>query len=95
MSAYLIVEIEVTDPGMFEEYRRQVTPMIQAYGGRYIVRGGAAELLEGSPEPERIVVVEFPSMERLKAFHDAPEYAPLIELRRRSAVSRLVAVEGV
>ena len=95
MSAYLIVDIEVIDAASYEQYRKQVPALLAAYGGRYLVRGGRTELLEGIGEPNRTVVLEFPSMERLKAFYDSAEYAPL-KLQRISATrSRIFAVEGM
>ena len=94
MSAYLIADVEVTNPEGYEAYRAQVPAVIVAYGGRYLVRGGAIEVLEGSGGPGRRVVLEFPSMARLKAFWDSPEYRPLRVLRERCATSRIVGVEG-
>jgi uncharacterized protein (DUF1330 family) len=95
MPAYLIADIEVTDGGAYETYRRQVPEMIAAYGGRYVIRGGAAEVLEGSWQPRRIVVLEFPSMTRLRAFYDSADYAPLKALRMGASDSRILAVEGI
>ena len=95
MAAYLIVDIEVTDATAYEEYRKQVPAIIAAHGGRYLVRGGASEVLEGSWHPKRSVILEFPTMANLKAFWAAPEYQPLRVLRERVAKSNLVAVEGV
>jgi len=94
MPAYLIAHVDVTDPEGYEEYRARVPAIIAAYGGRYLVRGGACEVLEGGGEPGRRVVLEFPTMTRLKAFWDSPEYLPLRALRERTAGSRIVAVEG-
>ncbi|MGO9595585.1 MAG: DUF1330 domain-containing protein [Steroidobacteraceae bacterium] len=96
MTAYLYVDIEVTDPVAFEEYRRQVPAMIAAHGGRYLVRGGAAEVLEGDDwQPKRQVILEFPNMAHLKDFYDSAEYQPLKVLRQRSSKARLVAIEGL
>ena len=95
MAAYLLVDIEVTDGAAYEEYRKQVPPIIAAHGGRYLVRGGASEVLEGTWRPKRSAVIEFPSMAALKAFWQAPEYQPLRRIRERAAISNLVAVEGV
>ena len=64
MAGYIIAEIEVTDPETYEEYKRQVEPTIGAFGGTYLVRGGRTEKLEGEPDPKRIVVLRFDSMER-------------------------------
>ena len=95
MAAYLIADIEVIDPVAFAEYRRLVPPFVEAHGGRYLARGGAAETLEGTWTPARSIILEFPSMADLKAFHEDPAYQPLRELRERSTRSNLVAIEGV
>lgn len=94
MSAYVIGEIEVTDAAAYEEYRRQVLPVVQKYGGRFIVRGGKVEALEGGWAPRRLVALEFPSMEQARKFYRSPEYAPLIALRRKASRGKLVLVEG-
>jgi uncharacterized protein (DUF1330 family) len=72
-----------------------VPALIEAHGGRYLARGGASEVLEGTWTPRRSVILEFPSMAALKAFHDAPEYRPLRDMRERSARSNIVAIEGI
>jgi uncharacterized protein (DUF1330 family) len=95
MAAYLHADIEVTDPATYEEYRRQVPAMIAAHGGRYLVRGGATEVLEGDGVPRRQVILEFPDMARLKAFYHSPEYAPMKALRQRASRGTLVAIEGI
>lgn len=95
MTAYLIADIEVTDPEGYAEYRRIVGDSIGAFGGRFLTRGGKTETLEGNWTPKRLVVVEFPSMARLAAWYASPEYAPALALRKRCAVSSLVMTEGV
>jgi uncharacterized protein (DUF1330 family) len=72
-----------------------VPPIIAAFGGRYLARGGAAESLEGAIAAHRVVVLEFPDMARLKAFFASPDYQPLIAVRQRASRSSLIAVEGV
>lgn len=94
MAAYLYGDIETTDPDLYETYRLQVPAIIAAHGGRYLVRGGAPELLEGEGEPRRQVLLEFPTMAKLRAFYDGPDYAPLKALRQRASLGRLVAIEG-
>ena len=94
MAAYVIGDIEVTDQAIYDEYRKQVLPTIEKYGGRFAVRGGRVEPLEGGWAPKRIVAVEFPSMEQALRWYRSPEYAPLIALRQRASRGRLVAVEG-
>lgn len=95
MAAYIHANIEVTDPVAFEEYRRQAPAVIAAYGGRYLARGGAVEVLEGDAHPQRQVILEFPDMTSLKAFYDSPEYQRLIAIRQRASTGTLVAIEGV
>ena len=95
MSAYLFASIEITDPAAYEEYRGRVPAIIEAYGGRYLARGGAVERLEGDAPSERLVILEFPDMARLKAFYNSAEYQPLLAIRQRAARSSLLAIEGV
>ncbi len=95
MPAYLFANVKVTDAAGYEQYRQQVSATIEAYGGRYLVRGGATEVLEGDWMPKRMVILEFADMAQLKAWYHSPEYRPLLELRGRTANSTLVAVEGV
>jgi len=95
MAAYVIVDIQVTDPAGYAEYRRLAPPIVAAYGGKYLVRGGALETLEGDWAPQRLVVLEFPSVAQAKAWWDSPEYRPLREMRQRTTLSRMVVVEGV
>lgn len=95
MPAYLFASLQITDPAVLEEYRRQVPAVIAAYGGRYLARGSSFEVLEGDAPGSRLVIVEFPDMSRLKAFYDSAEYRPLLALRKRAANSTLLAIEGV
>lgn len=95
MAAYVINDMEVTDPVAFEDYKRMSPPTLAAYGGRFLARGGACVSAEGDWRPARLVVLEFPSVERAKAWLDSPEYAAARALRQRSARSRMIIVEGV
>lgn len=95
MAAYLIADVDVADGAAYETYRQQVPAVIAAYGGRYLVRGGATEPLEGSWSPKRSVLLEFPSMAALKSFWESPEYRPLRALRERAAKSNIIAVAGL
>jgi len=95
MAAYLIAHVHVTDPRSYEEYRQKVTAVIAAHGGRFLVRGGTLERLEGDAELERVVVIEFADMTRLKGFYESPEYRPLIEVRQRASRGSLFAIAGV
>jgi uncharacterized protein (DUF1330 family) len=94
MPAYLIAEHQVTNPAQFEDYRRQVAPLIERFGGRYLTRPGTHEVLDGAWRPNRVVVIEFPDMPTLRARYQSPDYQPLIELRRGAAIDLLIAVEG-
>jgi uncharacterized protein (DUF1330 family) len=93
MMAYVIGEIDVTDPKLYDDYRKQVLATVTSYGGRFLARGGKSEALEG-PAPKRIVVLEFPSYEQAAKWYRSPEYAPLIELRKKASRGRLLLVEG-
>ena len=95
MAALLIADIDITDPAAYEDYKRQVAPLIARFGGRYLARGGKHEVLEGDWEPHRLVVLEFPDMASLKAWYDSPEYAPIKQIRENSAKGRLIALEGL
>jgi len=95
MAAYVIANVEVIDSTGYEEYRQKVPATIAAYGGRYIARGGATEVLEGTWSPGRCVLLEFPSMAQLKAWWASPEYLPLRAIRERTAKSVLVVTEGI
>lgn len=95
MAAYVVANVEVIDPAAYEEYRAKVPATIAAYGGRYQARSAAAEVLEGEWSPKRFVILEFPSLAQLKAWYNSPEYRPLLEIRKRTALSNVIIVEGV
>ena len=95
MAAYLIAEIDITDPATYDEYRKQVPGVIARYGGRYVVRGGKVEPMEGGWSPKRLAVVEFPSLDQALKFYRSAEYAPLIKLRQKASKGKLLLVEGV
>ncbi|MFZ2736801.1 MAG: DUF1330 domain-containing protein [Burkholderiaceae bacterium] len=95
MPAYLIGDVEVLDGKAYEEYRQKVPAVIAAYGGRYLARGGATEVLEGHFNPKRCIILEFPSLEQFKTWWNSPEYQPLKALRERVARSNLVVTEGL
>ncbi len=94
MPAYLVANITIRDPEGFERYRREVPPVIAAFGGRYLVRGGAVHPLEGEPGLKRLVILEFPSMDAARSFYESPDYAPLLALRLASASCDVALVEG-
>jgi uncharacterized protein (DUF1330 family) len=94
MPAYVIAEVEVTDAATYEEYRKGVPATIEKYGGRFLVRGGAVESREGGWQPKRLVVLEFDSVDKARAWYESPEYAPLLAMRHKAANSKVVIVEG-
>jgi len=95
MPAYVVVQIAVQDAETYERYKALAPPSIAAYGGRYLVRGGATEVLEGSWRPPRFVILEFPSAERARAWWGSPEYAPAKALRQSCARTEMLLVEGL
>jgi uncharacterized protein (DUF1330 family) len=94
MSAYVIANIEVTDPATYGEYTKGVLATITAHGGRFLVRGGKVEVLEGDIVPKRVVVIEFPDAEALKRWYRSPEYQAILPLRKRAARGSLYMVAG-
>lgn len=95
MSAYIVAEIEVADSETYARYRAQTPAAIEAHGGRFIVRGGTVEGVEGEPPAGRVVIIEFPDMAAARRFYDSQEYQALLPLRLAAARSRLYFVEGV
>jgi uncharacterized protein (DUF1330 family) len=95
MAGYIIVDVKITDPEAYERYKASVPATLAAYGGKFIVRGGRAENLEGDWEPNRIVVLEFESVEKAKAWWSSEGYAAPKQLRQSTSVTRMIVVEGV
>jgi uncharacterized protein (DUF1330 family) len=94
MSAYVIAEVNVTDPKLYDEYKKLVPATVEKYGGRFAVRGGTVESKEGGWKPARVVVLEFPSMEKARAWYHSPEYAPVLAMRLKAGSAKLILVEG-
>ncbi len=94
MTAYAIVRVNVTDPDQYEKYKALTPAAVAAHGGRFIVRGGAHEVLEGDPEDRRIVVVEFPDLDSARTFYDSPEYREARAVREGAAEMQMLIVEG-
>jgi uncharacterized protein (DUF1330 family) len=94
MSAYVIVEIDILDPAGYEEYKKLAGATVEKYGGKYIVRGGRTEVLEGDWNPKRIVVLEFESMQRAKDWLYCAEYSEPRKMRHRTAKTNMIVVEG-
>lgn len=94
MAAYIIVEVEIDNPKEYEEYKNLVPPALKAYGGKFIVRGGKVETLEGSWKPERIVVLEFENTQNAKDWWNSPEYSKAKKIRHENARSKMILIEG-
>jgi uncharacterized protein (DUF1330 family) len=95
MSAYLVVEVEITDPAQYDEYRQKVPATLEKYRGRFVVRGGDPETLEGKWSPKRIVVLEFPDRATARSWWSSAEYAPAKAQRQRAARTQMILVDGV
>lgn len=95
MTAYVIVDINVTDPVRYEDYKQLAAPTVELFGGRYIARGGRTETLEGNWSPTRLVILQFAGMEQAKNWLNSPEYSEARNLRHQTANSQMVVIEGV
>jgi uncharacterized protein (DUF1330 family) len=95
MSAYVVVQIRVRDPETYDRYKALAPDSFERYGGRYVARGGATTTLEGTWQPARLVILEFPSVERARAWWDSPEYAEAKRMRQASADTEMVLVQGL
>mgnify|MGYP001200519489 FL=1 len=95
MAAYIVTQIEITDPETFETYRAQVPPILEKYGGEFIVRGGDREVLEGDWPWPRMVILKFPDREAAKAWHASAEYQGPKVLRQAASKANMIVVDGV
>jgi uncharacterized protein (DUF1330 family) len=95
MPAYVIADVTIRDPERYPDYIRLVPATLEPYGGRFVVRGGAVEVAEGDWKPNRLVIIEFPSLAQAKAWYDSPEYAPAKQLRWAYSDARIVMADGV
>lgn len=95
MKAYVIVDVHITDPTLYEDYRKLTPASLVPYDGKFVVRGGATETLEGEWSPGRVVIVEFPSVEKAKAWWSSPGYAPAKAIRQSASVTKMILVEGI
>ena len=95
MAGYIIADVQITDPEAYERYKAAVPATLAVYGGKFLVRGGRAEILEGDWEPNRIVVLEFESAEKAKAWWNSQEYAAPKQLRQSASLTRMILVEGI
>jgi len=94
MPAYIIVDVKISNHEDYEEYKKLTPASITAYDGRFIVRGGKTETLEGDWDPERIVVLEFPTVERAREWWASEMYSPAKQIRQRTATTQMIVVEG-
>jgi uncharacterized protein (DUF1330 family) len=94
MSAYIIADIQVTDPVAYDDYRPLAAASVARFGGRFIVRGGKIDLLEGEPQPERIVVIEFPDADAARRWYQSEEYQTALKIRQAASRGRVLLVEG-
>jgi len=95
MPAYVILDIDVKDPALYEEYKKQGAPTLALYGGRPLARGGEVQVKEGGWQPKRVVIIEFPSLDKAKLWWDSPEYNQAKKLRHRAASTNVVFIEGL
>ena len=94
MPAYVIAEVKVTNPVGYEPYRPLAAESVARFGGRFLVRGGKADLIEGEPVPERVVVIEFPNADAARRWYFSPEYQQALKIRQANSSGRLILVEG-
>jgi uncharacterized protein (DUF1330 family) len=94
MPAYVIAQIDVTDPERYEEYKKMSPVSIGQYGGKFLVRGPKPEILEGDWQPKRLVVLEFPSVERAREWWASDEYAPAKTLRQATSIGSMIILDG-
>ena len=94
MSAYVIVDVEITEPVGYERYKAMAFDTVRLYGGRYVARGGRTEILEGDWNPRRVVILEFDSIDRARQWLESPEYRDARRLRHQTARTNMIVVEG-
>jgi uncharacterized protein (DUF1330 family) len=94
MKGYIIVDVKITDPARYEDYKKLTPGSLQPFEGKFIVRGGTCDTLEGNWEPGRIVILEFPSLAKAKAWWASDGYAPAKAIRQSASITKMIAVEG-
>jgi uncharacterized protein (DUF1330 family) len=94
MAVYIVVDLQVTDPVAYDQYRPLAAASIARHGGRFIVRGGKVDLLEGEPQPERIVLIEFPEAETARRWYRSEEYQAALKIRQAASRGRVFLVDG-
>jgi uncharacterized protein (DUF1330 family) len=96
MAAYLVVDTELTHPDLYEDYKRQAKPLAEQHGGEYLARGGAMTLKETDLwQPQRLVIIRFPSAEQANRFYDSPEYQKVLQISKQAARRTVVVLEGL
>ena len=95
MPAYVIAEVEITNPEQYKAYMLKSKPSVEAMGGRYLARGGQTDVLEGAWQPKRMVILEFPTAAQARAWYDGPEYTAIRELRKGAGNANIITVEGL
>jgi len=95
MAAYIVVDVDVHDPARYEEYRKRVAPTLQAYGGRFLARGGKVDVLEGKWSPRRLVILEFADAATAKKWWSSAEYANPKAVRQSASDTNMIVVEGI
>ncbi len=95
VTAYVLVDVDVTDPEQYDRYRPLAAASVEQYGGRYLVRGGASEVFEGDRVPARLVVLEFPDADAARRWFHSPEYEEAKAIREGAAIGSFILVEGV
>jgi uncharacterized protein (DUF1330 family) len=95
MPAFVLVQIDVRDPVAYERYKALAGPTVAAHGGRYLVRGGRTEIMEGSWQPRRLVILEFPDAARAKAWWSSPEYSEAKDIRHSCSATEMLLAEGI
>jgi uncharacterized protein (DUF1330 family) len=95
MSAYIIFDITVTDPEGYEEYKKLASPTIEAHGGTYITRGGQLQVIEGTWQPNRLVILKFETIQKANNWINSPEYGVARKIRHKTATTHAITIEGV
>ncbi|MEZ4946844.1 MAG: DUF1330 domain-containing protein [Cyclobacteriaceae bacterium] len=95
MPAYIIVDVEITNANEYEEYKKHTPGSLVPYEGKFLTRGGVVENLEGDWKPSRLVILEFPSMEKAKAWWNSPGYAPAKLIRQRASKTQMIVADGI
>jgi uncharacterized protein (DUF1330 family) len=95
MAAYFLVDVAVNDPQLYAEYRKLVMPTLEKYGGRFLVRGGTVETIEGTWNPGRFVILEFENSEQFQRWYNSPEYTEARAIRFKASTASAILVQGV